>query len=68
MPVTPADMTDALNITEAAQVLHVSKRTMERLIGQREIDVLRIGRRVFITRRALTDYLNRAHQRRGAAS
>lgn len=67
LPVTSDDLFDSLTVEEAAQKLHRSRRTVERLIAAGELDVIHIGSgrgRPVITRRAIEDYLNRHNQRR----
>jgi hypothetical protein len=67
------DDDDALMTRDAAMAfLNVSERTLDRLITNREIDVVRINGRgkrpgaVRITRRALLDYLHRNTTRASA--
>jgi excisionase family DNA binding protein len=46
---------------EAAQMLGVSPRTLDRLIAEKELTVRRIGRRVLVPRDALTSFAKRDH-------
>jgi excisionase family DNA binding protein len=46
---------------EAAQMLGVSVRTIDRLIALKELQVRRLGRRVLIPRTALESLLHRDH-------
>jgi excisionase family DNA binding protein len=50
-----------LNKREAAHALSVSVRTVDNLIGNKELTVRRVGRRVLIPRRALEDFARRDH-------
>jgi excisionase family DNA binding protein len=50
---------DPLSITDAAQYLGVSYRTIQRLVALRQIEFIRIGRLTKITKRALDDYRRR---------
>ena len=51
----------ALNKQEAAQMLGVSLRTIERLIALKELHVRRLGRRVLIPRASLENFLRSDH-------
>lgn len=51
----------ALNKKEAARLLGVSLRTIDRLIALKELQVRRLGRRVLIPRSALDGFLRRDH-------
>ena len=55
-----------LNKKEAAQVLGVSLRTIDRLIALKELPVRRVGRRVLIPRTALDNFLRRDHPTKAA--
>lgn len=55
-----------LNKKEAAQVLGVSLRTIDRLIALKELPVRRLGRRVLIPRIALDNFLRRDHPTKAA--
>jgi excisionase family DNA binding protein len=46
---------------EAAEVIGISLRTLDRLIADKELPVRRIGRRVFINRDILYQWLKRDH-------
>ena len=46
---------------EAATLLSVSVRTLDTLIANKEIVVRRVGRRVLIPRRALSDFIKLDH-------
>jgi excisionase family DNA binding protein len=47
---------------EAAALIGVSLRTLDRLVAEKEIVVRRIGRRVLINRDVLTQFIKRDHQ------
>lgn len=47
-----------LKVPEAAKVLGVSIRTMQRLIAEEKIPVCRFGRRVILKREDVFDYAN----------
>ena len=49
---------------EAARLLSLSLRTLDNLIGQRELLVRRVGRRVLIPRKALENFARRDHPTR----
>lgn len=51
----------AVNKQEAAQMLGVSLRTIERLIALKELQVRRLGRRVLIPRTSLENFLRSDH-------
>ncbi|MFZ0821402.1 MAG: helix-turn-helix domain-containing protein [Candidatus Acidiferrales bacterium] len=51
----------AVNKLEAAQMLGVSLRTIERLIALKELQVRRLGRRVLILRTSLENFLRHDH-------
>jgi len=51
----------ALSKQEAAQMLGVSPRTIDRLIALKELQVRRLGRRVLIPKTALESFLHRDH-------
>jgi len=51
----------AVNKLEAAQMLGVSLRTIERLIALKELQVRRLGRRVLIPRTSLDNFLRNDH-------
>ena len=51
----------ALSKNEAAQILGVSLRTVDRLIALKQLPVRRFGRRVLIQRSILQDLLRRDH-------
>lgn len=62
MPVSAEDLDGALTAREAADVLQISYRTLTRLVEAHQIEVIRIGNgrgRIFVSRRSLTDYINR---------
>lgn len=50
---------------EAAKILSISPRTLDRLIAEKELPVRRIGRRVLITRDALGKFIRRDHETGG---
>jgi excisionase family DNA binding protein len=47
---------------EAATVLKISLRTLDRLIASKEIAVRRVGRRVFVTRSSLNHFMRCDHK------
>jgi excisionase family DNA binding protein len=47
---------------EAAEMLNIGIRTLDRLIAEKELPVRRIGRRVLITRDALEKFTRKDHQ------
>lgn len=47
---------------EAAELLGVSLRTLDRLIAEKQLPVRRIGRRVLVTRDVLAQFVRRDHQ------
>ena len=51
----------ALSKQEAAQMLGVSLRTIDRLIALKELQVRRLGRRVLIPRSALDGLMHKDH-------
>jgi len=58
---SPAPISDnrlAYSVTETAVLLGLSVRTVERLIGRKEIRVRRIGRRVLVPIQELGAWLN----------
>jgi excisionase family DNA binding protein len=62
MPINDRDLDELLTPEEAAEVLHVSRATIYRMIAARQIEVVRVGTghgRARITRRMLLDGLNR---------
>jgi excisionase family DNA binding protein len=62
MPITEADLPDLLTRIQAAELLGVSRATVDRMISARRIDVVRIGNgrgQVRIPKRALLDHINR---------
>jgi len=62
MPFTPADLDDALDVAGLAELLHINRRSAERIVSTGQIDVIRVGAgrgKVRIPRRAVTDYINR---------
>ena len=58
----------ALSVREAARLLGVSERATYRLVWDGDLRHARVGRRVVIPRRAVTDYLASAIERTEAAS
>jgi excisionase family DNA binding protein len=56
----------ALSKREAAEILGISVRTIERLIALKHLEVHRLGRRVLILRAALEGLLRRDHPTRAA--
>jgi len=56
----------ALSKTEAARVLGVSLRTVDRLIALKRLPVRRFGRRVLIQRSALRELFRRDHPTQSA--
>lgn len=62
MPVSTDDLDEMFTAAEAAKKIRVTYRHFQRIIAAGEIDYLRLGSgrgRIYITRRALTEYLNR---------
>lgn len=47
---------------EAANLLGISLRTLDRLIAEKQITVRRIGRRVLITHSELSRFIGRDHR------
>ncbi len=47
----------ALNVDEAAAALHVSPRTVRKLIANRDLPVVRIGRRVLLPHDRLAEWI-----------
>lgn len=58
--------TEFLTKGEAAVILRVSEITVSRLISAGKLAAYRVGRRVFTTRQAINDYLQRG-QNKGEA-
>ena len=56
----------ALSKNEAARMLGVSLRTVDRLIALKQLPVRRLGRRVLIPRSVLLDLLRRDHPTQAA--
>ena len=56
----------ALSKPEAARMLGVSVRTVDRLIALRELPVRRLGRRVLIPRQSLSGLLRADHPTKAA--
>jgi excisionase family DNA binding protein len=61
-----AAMTQLLTLTEAAERLRISRRTLERLVRAGRIRVVPIGSRRLVTERELEAFVA-AQQRRGGA-
>ncbi|MGH9683025.1 MAG: helix-turn-helix domain-containing protein [Candidatus Acidiferrales bacterium] len=55
-----------LNKAEAAKVLRVSIRTIDRLIALKQLPVRRLGRRVLIPRNSLQTFLKTDHPTKAA--
>jgi len=51
---------------EAAEMIGVSLRTLDRLIAENHLSVRRIGRRVLVTRDVLVQFTKRDHPTGGA--
>lgn len=69
MPVNPDEIAEALPLSAVAKALNVSEPTIRRMVSRGEIEIVRIGSgrgRLYVTRRALTDYVNRRAERRTA--
>lgn len=49
---------DLNTVNESAEALNVCPKTVRRLIASGELPVVRVGRAVRITKRALVDYVN----------
>jgi excisionase family DNA binding protein len=58
VPVDDHDMAQWHTYDEAAEILGVSTRTVMRHVADRKIESVRVGGRVFITHRALLEYVN----------
>ena len=56
----------ALSKLEAARMLGVSLRTVDRLIAMKQLPVRRLGRRVLIPRNSLQSFLRADHPTQGA--
>jgi len=61
-------MTPLHTLTEAADYLHVSKRTLERFIAAGYIRVIKIGRRTLISERELEAFVAARSSRRRTAA
>lgn len=57
MTITGDTPTQVLSITEAAQLLRVSKSTMYRLVAGGQVPALRVGHAIRISATELEDYL-----------
>lgn len=68
MPHSLEDLEDALTTEEVAKIVHATPRTVRLWIQAGDLSVIRVGKRFLITRRALTEYINRKSTARGAAS
>lgn len=65
-PLTLEDLESALTFDEAMKRLGVSRTTLKRMIGDREIGVIRVGAgrgHPRIPERSIVDYVNRRYQR-----
>jgi excisionase family DNA binding protein len=49
---------------EAAEMLSIGLRTLDRLIAEKQLPIRRIGRRVLLTRDALEKFIKRDHETR----
>lgn len=58
---------DFLTKGEAAVILRVSEVTISRLIAAGKLTAYRVGRRVFTTRQAISDYVQGCEKRPEAA-
>jgi excisionase family DNA binding protein len=61
-PITERDLADALDVGEAAKFIGVSPSTINRMIANRELRIVRVGSgrgRVRITKAALLEHVNR---------
>jgi excisionase family DNA binding protein len=56
-------MAELLTLTEVAEKLRVSRRTVERLIAAGRIRPTRVGRRVLVTDRELEAYIGSLRRR-----
>lgn len=66
MPISTDDLTDALTVREAADLLQLHYRSFHRMLERGELDYVRVGpRKILIPRRSLTEFLNRNHHRAG---
>ena len=62
MPANANDLASSLSIEEAAAMLHVSRRTLTRMLQEEQLEHVRIGTgrgQPRITMRAINDYLAR---------
>jgi excisionase family DNA binding protein len=58
---TPAPIVEpCLDLTEVADWLKVSRRTIERLIASGELKAIKIGARIRVEPRSLSEFLDRA--------
>lgn len=55
------DLPPVLTLEQVADLLQVSKRTLQRRIGAEELAAFKIGRQWRIARKDLEDYLRRHH-------
>ena len=60
-PIAPKMATITLSKQEAARMLGISLRTIDRLIALKELPVRRLGRRVLIPRALLESFLRSDH-------
>lgn len=63
MPANVTDLDKLRSRSEAARDLRVSVTTLDRMIRRKEIESVRIGSgrgRVYVTERAINDYLDRS--------
>lgn len=67
MPAKVTDLDTLRTRAQAAQALGISTSTWDRMVRRREIETVRIGSgrgRVYVTQRALDDYLAAATRKR----
>jgi len=59
-PAKPDTLPLTLSVSEAAELLGVSRDLVYELVAQRELPALRLGRRIVLPRRALEELVNGA--------
>jgi excisionase family DNA binding protein len=52
-------MPDLLTLPEVREALRVSRATVTRLIARKELPIVKVGRRTFVTRQALEAFVTR---------
>lgn len=62
MPISEQDLADLMDVAHAAEFMGVSRSTVNRMIANKEIDIVRLGSgrgRVRILKRSILDHVNR---------